>query len=240
MSQMPPVEVIDGEPLSFPPRLAILGLTLTIGPYTSPQEHESHVLATVGSGNWHPSEYDEFRFDRTTGELGSLRLHIPEKNAEPATWAEIQPRQGTIRLPEPSSFTVEPSVTRHAGTDELTCLYAAGPVPVITRLRLAPNFDLLVADGRLYGWTLSAPERFLVSGWEFPGSGPPDPGLAALLKDYFDLVADPDVERIEDQDPEMLNALRDLAQRISTHNGVPGRRDALLARVNDIIDFFYD
>jgi hypothetical protein len=87
---------------------------------------------------------------------------------------------------------------------------------------------------------LTAPERFLVSGWEFPVTEPPDPGLAVLLKEYFDLVADPDIERIEDQDQDMLKALRDLAQRISTHDGAAERRDALLARVNDIIDFFYD
>lgn len=238
MSQMPPVEVIDGEPLPFPPRLAILGLTLTIGPYTSPQEHESHVLATVGSGNWHPSEYDEFRFDKATGELKSLRLHIPEKNGGTAAGTEARP--GTIRLAEPAPFSAEPSVVRHATTKELTCLYTTGPLPDVTRLQVAPNFDLLVADGRLHGWTLFSPERFLVSGWEFPVSDPPDPDLAILLKDYFDLVADPDIERIEDQDQDMLKALRDLAQRITADNGVPKRRAALLARVNDIIDFFYD
>lgn len=135
---------------------------------------------------------------------------------------------------------MEPTVLRHATTNELTCRYSTDPLPEVTRLQVAPNFDLLVADGRLHGWTLSEPERFLVSGWEYPVSDPPDPGLATLLKDYFDLVADPAVERIEDQDQDMLDALRDLAQRITAHNGVPERRAALRARVDDIIDFFYD
>ncbi|MBP2321699.1 hypothetical protein JOF56_002084 [Kibdelosporangium banguiense] len=237
---MPPIEVVEGDPLPLTPRLAILGLTLDVGPYTSPEEHERHVLATIGSGNWHPSEYDEFRFDRATGLLSSLRLHIPERNAQTDSWRAAPVLQGTIGLKDLVSFTMNPCVTRHATLTELTCLYSADPLPEITRVRVAPNVDLLVSGDRLHGWTLREPERFLVSGREFPQTGAADPGLAALLKDYFDLVADPAIERIEDQDPDMLKALRDLADRIRSRNGVPERREALLAKVNDIIDFFYD
>jgi hypothetical protein len=221
----------------------ILGLSIDIGSYTGPEEHESHILETVGSGNWYPSEYDEFRFDRDTGMLRSLRLHIPEQNVSPDhPWLDVPATEGSIRLTEIAAFDLEPPATRwvHLDGSQLGCLYTSDSAQNATRLRIAPSFDLLISSTRVHGWLLSDPERFMVKGWEFPQSHITDSDLARLLRAYFNLVAYPGIELIENQDPTMLKLLRDLAEEISVGKGAVERREALRARVEDVIDFFYD
>jgi hypothetical protein len=61
------------------PGLSPAGRSVQAEPYRSVEEHEKHILKTVGSGNWYVSEFDEFRFSRETLELASFLLHVPER-----------------------------------------------------------------------------------------------------------------------------------------------------------------
>ncbi|MEV4311358.1 hypothetical protein [Actinocrispum sp. NPDC049592] len=220
-------EIVPGAQLDSAPRLSLSGMSLTIGPYAGPEEHEKHVLRTVGSGNWYFSEYDELRFDPVTGVLQSLQLHIPERNATSYSSPVTPGVPGSLRLTSLSDFDHEPAALRCMDSTRLACLYTMDAIA--DRVTVAPGVDLLLTDGELAGWLVAEPERFIAEGG-------PSAEVRALLAEFFTLVAEPGIERMEAEDPAMLRALEELSGRVGTASP---QRAALHDRLADLADFFY-
>jgi hypothetical protein len=99
------------------------------------------------------------------------------------------------------------------------------------RIKLAEDFDLYFAGDEPAGWRIANPERHLE-----PAPGPADPALATLLCSYFALIAEPGIERMEEEDPGMRRAIEELAARVEPTS--PQRR-AVHDRLIGLIDFFY-
>jgi hypothetical protein len=214
-------EIVPGSGLDLTPRLVMGNLSLSLGSYSDPEAHEKHYLQTVGSGNWYFSEDDELRFDPVTGMLQSLRLHIPERNATKRGIPDLPAEPGSIRLVDLKPFTLEPTALRWFSDDgtELTCLYTVDKPG--RRIRVAPDFDLFFTGDELSGWSVSHLG---------------DADFALLVRDYFTLVTEPAIERMEVEDPGVLRALQALADRVGT--GTEARAD-LHDRLTYMVDFFY-
>lgn len=241
-------EVVSGVQLQFNPRLSLRGLSLIVGPYHSGQEHEAHFLQTMGSGSWYRSEFEEFRFGKADHLLQSVWFNLPEENLDSedlmVAWRSQQPVEGLLRLcssqefgPERTDFRwLEPSgelfacVTKTAFIDTKERL----------RLRIAPDLDLLFAERKLCGWILSQPTLHLVSFWEEPYTTPPDSELPALVQEYLTLVADPYIERMEEGEPEIFQALISLQTRIDVEREAVNQRRVLGDYIKDVIEKFYD
>lgn len=241
------VEIVFNANLQWTPRLAISGLSLMVGSYANGEEHEKHVLETQGSGNWYRSEYDELRFNRSNGQLESLWFHIPEENVQHdhdiSNWTSLAATIGSLRLITDTNFDLKPTGERWYARDgkSLLCLQSSSQISnEMSRLRVAPSIDLFFADQLLVGWLLASPERFLVDSWEYPQVDPDDEELATLLGEYFDIVAEPYIERMQDQDPSIFEILNAMSQRISKDRGAISRRLALRRSVEELIDSFLD
>lgn len=239
-------EIVFNANLPWTPRLVISGLSLMLGPYSTKEGHERHFLETWGSGNWYKSEYDELRFNRDNGQLESLWFHIPEKGVQCAQvvsqWMKLSPIIGSLRLTSGANFALNPAGERwyDKSAKSLVCLQSTLRTPVETlRLKIAPSIDLFFADGQLFGWLLANPENFLVGSWQYPQVDQDDEELATFLDDYFDIVVEPHVEQMQDQDTAVLGRLKRLSQRISVDRGAIGQRLALRGRIDELIDFFY-
>ena len=239
-------EIITGGELAEQPRWGLRSGSLIIAPYRTGDEHEHHYLETIGSGTWHRSEEDEFRFDKTSRTLRSLWLHVPDRNLPSAEFLgtlQLVPRmEGLLRLTSPQSFSLEPSDYRWLAPDGkvLACIreaLAKEPKDSI-RLRIAHDFDLLFIEGRLCGWLLWEPARYLVKAWEKPYPSEPTDALISELHDYLDLVAEPNFLRMEDKDPYILRALLDLRERLRDDTGV-GQRQVLRESLDYVIEKFY-
>lgn len=241
-------EVVHGGRLSWTPRLVLAGLGLQVGPYTSGEEHERHYLGTQGSGDWHEPPYDELLFNRDNGNLESLWFHIPEAASGGergiAQWTALTPVDGCLHLLGGAPFELSPAVERSIAGDGsvLLGLRACAPQEVIdpVRLRVAASVDLLISGGRLAGWLVTEPERFLTASWAFPQPDPSDPELGHLIADYLALLADPRMDGIADEDPEVRELLTSLDQRIDRTSGATARREILHEALADLVEFYYD
>lgn len=242
------VEVVPDASLQWTPRLGVCGLSLMVGPYVGGDEHERHVLETLGSGNWYRSEYDEIRFSRRDeGRLESLWFHIPETNMESShdltAWKDTVPVPGGLRLREKVSFTLDPTDERWCSRNGeiIVCMRKSvhGLPKERLRLRVAPSVDLFIGDQRLFGWAVANPERFLTDSWSYLPEEAADGELGALLGEYFDIVTSQRVIQMEDKDPGVLEILKSLDGKIDLRCGAVARRALLHRCIEETIDSFY-
>jgi hypothetical protein len=224
------VNVVDGDELPYSARLVLAGLSIIVGPYNSGLEHERHFLDTIGSGSWHAPEYDELRFSVEDRRLKSVWFRIPERNAgEPAPWASCTKHRGTLELTgaSPSQLSLSSIRTYDPGTDLFACV-RADAINVESGscfcLRIAEDLEIVFADGEACGWRLHHAVRHLVAAWEQPTLRDDDPRLAEAFAEYLALVAEPNIEAIEDEDEEIERRLRQLSERVSKLDDTPQRR----------------
>jgi hypothetical protein len=185
--------------------LVLGNLSVMCGSFSDPEEHEKHFLTTVGSGNSYFSEDDEWRFDPVSGVLRSLRLRVPERNTSSYVPPDLPVETGTVRLGDLRPFSMEPAVLRWFSADgaQLAGLYTVDTPD--RRIRVAAEFDLLFAGDELVGWVL----------WRT--------GFGALLSDYFTLVTEAAIERLEKEDPGTIAAVEALARRAGRHPDLQDR-----------------
>jgi hypothetical protein len=96
---------------------------------------------------------------------------------------------------------------------------------------------VLIAGDLLCGWALRQPARHLAQVWRPPVGGSDD-RLAGLLSRYYALVEAEGLERMEDQDPQVL---RDLLALRAEMAAVDLPAAALLSdSLRTVIDSFYE
>jgi hypothetical protein len=243
-------EIISGnQSLSCYPSWEISAHSVSIGSYTSGEEHEKHVVHdTIGSGNWYRSEFNEFRFDKTNRLLKSISFNILEENINLKedflrSWLEKSPVIGTLYLIEPDYFSPEPADYRWFDPqgEMLICLYeyATSADLEIIRLRIAQDFDLVFGNGQLYGWILFQPLKYVVQGWEQSRPMEADDKLGPIVHKYFQLVSEDTIDQLMDKDSELLKSLLSLKKETQNSNSLSYQRTVLKDCIESVIDNFY-
>lgn len=217
--------------------------TLNAGPPRSSPAYNQHVHDTVGSSyDWS----DEIRFDKRTGRLASFVLKTPEAGTVAPeiakSWLALRRQTGIPVLDDrENGFHVDPLDLRYLSDDSsaLVVTDAKLPVPDSSSLRLAVSndVDLLFHGGRYRGWILENPLAHLVAEPGDESCGSDDPRLHELLRDYLDLVIEPNIARMSDQDPEIQRALQALRESVRDIDGPQAR--ALRSAVARTLETFH-
>lgn len=217
--------------------------TLNAGPARSSPAYSRHLEATIGSSyDWS----DELRFDKRTGKLRSFVLKMPEagivESAIARSWLTLPRRAGIPVLDHrESGFHVDPLDLRYLTENAAALLVASATLPSAHRdsLRLAigRDTDLLFHHGRYCGWILGSPIAHLVREPGDAASGTDDPHLHEPLREYLELVMEPNIERMGDGDPDLRAALRALQRHLGAIDGTQAR--ALEGSIERVLETFY-
>lgn len=241
-------EVVEGCSIQASPRWILNSLAVVVAPYNSLKEYDQQIGKTFGSFDFLGSGAEGLRFREKDLLLESVWFRVPEVHLPldkiPILWQDEQPQIGLLRLSSAEEFLLPPTKVRWLDTNAgilvfmtETSLTAVGER---LRLRIAEDFDLLFIGQKLCGWLLSSPEKYLVGLWETPYPVEPDKELKALLYESLNLVSKPNVEKMYDEDPDILQALVDLHSRIKYGGGAVNQRRILHSWIEEIIERFYD
>jgi len=214
---------------------------LTVGP--KDEDHDRYHLRTCGSSF---DGGDELRFDTENLLLVGMVLTIPDKaSSDPSVasrWLSAPLIEGLPRLGKFIGFNLDPMDVRHVvpgEPDRLICVNE-GIAETASRFRLsvANDVEMFFADGGYCGWGLTNPARHLSCNAQHPNSISLDmeKAVACLLFEYFAVVEYDNIERLNDRDHALHKSLMDLLGRTRTCQGA----GALSARIEDILDRFYD
>lgn len=239
-------EIIDDDQLQSKPRLGLSDLSLMVGPYRDGEDHEKHFIRTIGSGNWYRSEHDEVLFNKENLALESIWFHIPEENCQEELiqgWEMVKPCEGTLRLEAARAFQLKQATLRWIdpnGAFLISLLDSSiNKHQTKYRLRIADNVDLLFVDENLCGWSLTDPVRYLVGGWDEAYLDEPENKLGKRLHDYLTLVAEPNIDNMENMDPGLLKQLEKLQTSIKAEGKLISQRRVLYEAINEVLITFY-
>lgn len=241
-------EVVGGCSIQAVPRWMLSSLSVVVAPYNSMKENDREVTETCGSFDYFGMGGEGFRFSNKDLLLQSIWFRVPEVHIPsdkiPILWQNEQSQIGLLRLSSAEEFRLDLADVRwldmNAGI--LVCMTEASLTAVGERLRLriTDNFDLLFIDRKLCGWLLCSPENYLVELFETLYLPEPDNELKALLYESLTLVSEPtNIEKIHDEDPDILQALVDLQGRIKYDYGAVNQRKILHSWIKGIIEWFY-
>jgi hypothetical protein len=222
--------------------------TIIVGPYRSMNEHETHIVRTVGSFDYFTRSADEIRFSEMDLVLESVWFRVPTKNVSgtlnPERWISVLPEEGILRLSSSQDFFFEPvdCLWTNSNSSYLLGLMDGwqddfrNPI----RLRIAKDIDLLFSNGAYCGWMLTDPIQYIVESFEFPQKDLYDKELPGLVSEYLKLVTDELAIRMEDGDVEARNELTLLRSKVEAGKELSIRREILLKQIDVIFDTFYD
>lgn len=242
-------EVILNQELYEHPHWDLRGLRLWLGPYRSTDQWVEHASEAIGSTDVDATAgTDELLFDKDDLLLRSARCIVPEVNLPTGRlltiWQSQPPTFGLLRLISPHGFRLEPTRIRWFAEDgtSLAGFSDAALVETSERLRLhiAKDIDLLFADRRLCGWWLSNPSYYLVTSWDLPYPSEPDGELIDALRRYLLLIAEPNIDLMEDGDPSVLHVLIELHAQLNPTMGSIRQRRVVREAIADIVDQFYN
>ncbi|WP_330477874.1 hypothetical protein OG301_15595 [Streptomyces platensis] len=231
-------------PLRHSPCYALRDQSLAVGGYANQEERDAQLAHTFGSQQWLWSEEDDFRFRNSDHQLESLYLLIPEEPCPApdacARWVRTTMVVGGLRVARRDNFALETTTGRWFDQEarHMICLRDQAPPPEEggTRVRIAPDTDLLLAGGKMVGWMLTNPARYLTQGWDRPADTPPVPGTSQLLAAYLAMTSWPALEKILDGDAGACRELRNLKQRILSQPTDPSRTSVLGRAVGMLIE----
>ncbi|WP_455352746.1 hypothetical protein [Streptomyces sp. SYSU K217416] len=241
-----PVRVVSGDPMPCSVRLSLSDLLVISGPYRSADDHEGHLLETSGAGTWVYDASDELRFSLDTGELASAWFQIPGSvapgRADLGSWLGAGRVEGRPAVVPGSNFDLPPGSVRwcEGSGSVLVCLTDegySGNAAVRSRLRIAQDLDVLIADGQYAGWLLEHPAIHLGNSWTGHPDSSEDPELGAWLARYFALTDDVVFEAIEDGDGTPLDRLKELRADVHSEEGNRPRRRIFRYVLDELIDW---
>lgn len=243
-------EVVLGHGLRMLPRWDLNSRHVWLGPYHSAHEWVLHSVEAVGSSDVDSFEQtDELAFDKAALLLQSASFIVSDHNLTTtpplAIWQNTPPVWGLLRLTASSIFRIRSTSWRWFANDgtQLAGFTDAALVESTARLRLriAQDVDILFIGGKLCGWLLSRPERYLIIPWDDPYPYPeePDKTLVEALRQYMDLVGEPKIELLEARDRAAFEILAALHNELNPEEGARGQRRVLRNVIEDIADYFY-
>jgi hypothetical protein len=235
-------EVVPHRSLPVVPRWLLKDRLVLVSPARDTREYEAAFADTVGAGDWAGLSDDTLRFHPEHElVLDSIKMAVPPVNLsspellEP--WRSVTPAQGLLRLSAATDFQL-PSTRWRCFTADGAYLAAVTPrildsVRVALALRVAPDFDLLFADGLYCGWLLAKPARHLVRGWEPSPEGEPDPRVAAWLGELLRVTDDPNIVRALRGEPVVAEPLKRIREQLERVPAGP-QRDVLMETIADL------
>ncbi|MEU5596271.1 hypothetical protein [Streptomyces sp. NPDC020298] len=232
-----------GAPLPYTPRFDITTPAVTVAGYADMVGRERLLGSTFGSTQWLWGETDDVCFDRETRELAGLSLFVPPLSAAPPTRTPptgppAHPaglRADTVQafeLPQATVFHCDPEAT------ELRCLHDPGLLDAVpdARIGIARDLALLVHDGRMTGWALTDPTRYLTSGFAGPDPAPPSPATCLRFAECLALISEPLVDEVMDQDPAAWHTLRRTERALRDQSDDQRRAGILYEVVSRLIE----
>lgn len=235
---------VTDDPLSITPRFT--GDSVRVVQYADKKERERFVLDTFGSQHFMWDTPDILRFDKNSRQLVGAEFQMPctSANCESTDRVPVMPalRPGGLRAHEVQDFRHEmcPVLCRVPGDTVLTCLRDLDVLdePMEARIGIAPDLALLVQHGVVVGWSLTNPAHYLTTGYTDPDPTPPFPATRRLLTECLDLVTDPLIYDVEDQDPAALARLRAADEALRDQREDRHRADALTALIANLVDTY--
>lgn len=240
-----PATVTD-EPLPWVPRL--LGVTLVVAPYADRFERHDFGVRTFGSEDFLWDDPDYVRFDKADRSLVGVELRMPEEaaTAEESARLPVGPAvlPGGLRADEVRDFGQRPGTVlcRAPGDEVLTVLRdpAVLDAPLDARVGIATDVALLVQGGRVVGWSLTDPARYVTAGYEAPEPDQPSDATRRLFTDCLDFVTTPLVEDLIDGEQAALRKLRVTERALRSRTEDPLRTRTLLALIATSVDAYGD
>ncbi|WP_406862842.1 hypothetical protein ABZO31_21410 [Streptomyces sp. HUAS MG47] len=241
-----PVRVVHGAPLPLSVDLSLGERLVIAGPYRSADDHERHLLATSGAGWWVADASDEMRFSLDAGSLVSAWFQAPGRVAregtDPGSWLNADRADARLAVVPGRNFDLPRVSVRwcERSGSALVCLteegFSGGAV-VRSRLGIAQDLDLLIADGRYVGWLLERPAAHLCNSWTKVPDSPEDPELGTWVARFFALTDDEVFDTIVDGDPTALEPLRELLAEVQVEEGDQRRRKIFRDALEEVIDW---
>ncbi|MEV7104027.1 hypothetical protein [Streptomyces atroolivaceus] len=224
---------VTDDPLHITPRFT--GHSVDVATYVDVKERERFLSNTFGSQDWLWDAPDVLRFDPDSQELVGAEFQMPyvSANAETLPHVPVMPelRPGGLRADEVRDFRHEMCTVlcRAPGDAVLACfrdLYVLDR-PLDACVGIAPDVALLVQDGRIVGWSLTDPARYLTAAHTTPDSDSPSPATRRLLTECLDLVTAPLVDDVVDGEPAALTRLRAADETLRAQHEDRHRADTL-------------
>ncbi|MGW5678314.1 hypothetical protein ACWEV4_25115 [Streptomyces sp. NPDC003860] len=223
-----------GNPLPYTPRFDVTTPDVIVTGYGDTAGRERLLGTSFGSAQWLWSDLDDLRFDRESRELVGARFLIPpvfarsQAGAPPAHRPSAHPTglrtaaAEDFALPQAAFFACDPEAA------ELRCVREPGLLDAVpdARIRIARDTDLLVLDGRMIGWSLNDPARYVTDGFADPNPAPPSPDTRHRLAECLALISEPLVEDVMDREPHAWRSLKKTERSLREQ-----REDAQRARV---------
>lgn len=128
------------------------------------------------------------------------------------------------------------TLRNNAGTRRLAALGRSGAWDVAGKSDVA----LLVQHGKVVGWSLTDPARYLTPAFGFPAPDPPSDATRRLLTECLDLVTEPVIYDVEDGDPAALARLRAAEEALRAQREDRHRADALLSLIGTLVGDYGD
>lgn len=186
---------------------------------------------------------DDAYFDRESRELVGVSFFVPSRFASAQAGkppAGPPPHSAGLRadaaeafeLPQANAFHCDPEAT------ELRCVQDPSLLDVMpdARIEIARDLALLVRVGRMIGWSLTDPARYVTSSLAEPESAPPSVSTRRRLAECLALVSEPLVDEVMDMDPEAWHSLRETAHALREQSDDRRRRDVLCEVASRLID----
>ncbi|MFG2627624.1 hypothetical protein [Streptomyces sp. NPDC048473] len=233
---------VTADPLPIIPRFS--GNSVDIAHYADVKERERFLLATFGSQEWLWDTPDVLRFDPDSRRLAGVEFQMPGESAsaEDSARVSVLPavRPGGLRADEVRDFRLEMCevLCRAPGDAVLTSLRDLDVLdePLEARIGIAPDVALLVQHGTVVGWSLADPARYLTQVFAAPDSNPPFPATRRLLTECLDLITEPVIDDVMDDEPAALARLRAADQALRAQHEDRPRADALLALIANMVE----
>lgn len=233
---------VTDDPLHITPRFA--GDSVRLMNYADVTEREQFVANTFGSQHWLWDTPDVFRFDPDSRNLVGAELQLPYVSAaaETSTRLPVMPpvRPGGLRADEIQDFRHETCtlLCRAPGDAVLISLRDADVLdqPLEACIGIAPDVALLVQQGTVVGWSLTAPVRYLTTGFADADPVPPSETTRRLLTGCLDLITEPVIDDLVDGQPAALALLQATDEALRNQKEDRHRADVLLDLIATMVE----
>ncbi|MEU8031150.1 hypothetical protein AB0C13_21330 [Streptomyces sp. NPDC049099] len=230
-------------PLAYTPRFDLTTPAVTVAEYTDMAGRERLLGQTFGSTQWLWAATDDLYFDRESRELVGMSFFVPSLLASAQVGAPPggpPPDSFGLRAEVSQAFQLPQAAVFHCDTEatELRCVQDPDLLDVIpdARIGIAQDLALLVRDGRMIGWSLTDPARYLTSGLAEPDSAPPSPATRLRLAECLALVSEPLVDQVMEKDPDAWRSLLETERALREQGDDHRRRDVLHEVVSRLIE----
>ncbi|NII26815.1 hypothetical protein HB364_17125 [Pseudoflavitalea sp. X16] len=237
-----------GQQLSIKPRILLDCLQVLITASQSTAAMDKEMSEVIGSTeDWlHLTSTDSLGFDPSTRLLKIVALYYPEDNKVPDNLQLLQEAEkiaGLPRLREHSGlFALEPFPYRYYHMEGNLLLCFNETFTLAGRLQevvVSNDLSLFFRNNRYCAWGLYHPEIRLTDRIAAETDHLSNDFLKASLRDAFDLIKDETVNKMSKHDPDSLQQIAALYNRIAVYTAPNRPLTVLKEWLFELADKFY-